>query len=59
LTKPSKKELLFSIHKIIQRYPTLSGTVYEGAINKWIAFDIKDKCAIYLSDEDLRDVWLV
>lgn len=59
LTKPSKKEILFGLHKIIQRYPTLSGTVYQTAISKWIAFDAKDKCSIHLSDEDIRQVWLV
>lgn len=59
LTKPSKKEVLFSLHKIIQRYPSLAGTVYQNTISQWVAFDAKDKCAIYLSDEDLREVWLV
>lgn len=59
LTKPSKKEILFGIHKVIKHYPMLQETVYQPAISKWITFEARDKCAIHLSNEDIRQVWLV
>jgi hypothetical protein len=56
---PAKNELLFGIHKIIQHYPLLPGTVYQPALSQWIGFIVKDQCAIHLSEEEIRQVWLV
>ncbi len=57
--KPSKNELVFGIHKIIKKYSSLRGTSYEPALSQLIVFSATDKCAIHLSEEDIRQVWLV
>ena len=57
--KPSRNELILGIHQVIKKYPSLPGTNYEAALSQLIGFSAKDKCGIHLSDEDIRQVWLV
>ncbi len=57
--KPSRNELVFGIHQVIKKYPSLRGSAYEEGLSRLIHFSATDKCAIHLSEEDIRQVWLV
>lgn len=57
--RPSRNVIVLGIHQIIKKYPLLAGTTHESAISRLIAYSAKDKCAVHLHEEDLRQVWLV
>jgi hypothetical protein len=53
-----KDEILFGTQQILKKYPTLKGSNYQEGINKLLEFEAKSKCAVHLSQEELRQVWL-
>lgn len=57
--KPSKNELVFGVHQILKKFPGLATTKYKDALNQVIQFSARDKCTIHLTEEDLRQVWMV
>jgi hypothetical protein len=56
--KSGKPEILFGLQQIAKRYKEIKSTNYEPAINSLIVFESKDKCAVSLSEGEIRQVWL-
>lgn len=52
-----KAELIFSLQQIVGKYADLQSSPYTNSISKLIKFECRDKCAIYLDDEEVRQVW--
>ena len=52
-----KAELIFSLQQIVGKYADLQSSPYTNSISKLIRFECKDKCAIHLNDEDVKQVW--
>jgi hypothetical protein len=53
-----KEEILYGTQQILKKYPTMKGSSFQESINKLLEFEAKSKCAIHLSHEELRQVWL-
>ena len=53
-----KEEILFGTQQIIKKYPAMKDSSYQEGLNKLLAFEAKTKCAVHLSHEELRQVWL-
>lgn len=53
-----KEEILFGAKQILKKYPSLKSSEYQEGINNLLLFESKNKCAIHLNNEELRQVWL-
>jgi hypothetical protein len=54
----SQKELLFSLHLILQSFAILRYTPFEQAINNLIATEVDEQFSFNLEEEELNSVWL-
>jgi hypothetical protein len=54
----SQKELLFSLHLILQSFAILRYTPFEQAINNLIATEVEEQFSFNLEEEELNSVWL-
>jgi hypothetical protein len=57
-TKAIKSELMFSLHTILQKYPSLRHSDYRESLTNVIATQCEAICSIHLSAEELKGVWL-
>lgn len=55
--KVEKKELLLSIGKIANKYPSLALSEFKESLNQFIKIQTESYCAMFLSEEDLNKVW--
>ena len=53
-----KQEIIFAMQQIIKKYPGIKFTPHENNINNLIQSECKDKCAIVLSAEEIKQVWI-
>lgn len=53
-----KDEILFGTQQILKKYPSMKNSIYHEGINKLLQFETKSRCAVHLSHEELRQVWL-
>ena len=53
-----KSEIIFAMQQIIKKYPGLKFTPHENNINNLIQSECKDKCAFFLSAEEIKQVWI-
>ena len=53
-----KQEIVFALQQITLKHRSLKNSDYQSAINSLIQFECKDKCAIHLSEEEIRQVWM-
>jgi hypothetical protein len=56
-SKPMKREMIFSLYTLLQKYPSLRNSDYTGTLNKVIATQSEVICSIHLSAEELKGVW--
>ena len=56
--KAIKSELMFGLHTILQKYPSLRNSDYRESLTNVIATQCEAICSIHLSAEELKDVWL-
>lgn len=56
-SKPVKGVLVQSIRTILQKYPSLAGSVYKDSITNVIAVQCENICSIHLSAAELEGVW--
>ena len=56
-SKPVKEVLLQSMRTILQKYPSLGGSVYKESITNVIAVQCENICSIHLSAAELEGVW--
>lgn len=54
-----KPEIIFSLQQITAKYERIKSTTFQKTINSIIQIECLKKCAIHLSDEEIRQVWLV
>jgi hypothetical protein len=56
-TKAVKSELMFGLHTILQKYPSLRNSDYKESLTNVIATQSENICSIHLSAEELKGVW--
>ena len=56
-SKVIKEELLSSIGKIANKYPSLALSEFKESLNQFINIQTESYCAMFLSEEDLNKVW--
>jgi hypothetical protein len=54
-----KPEIIFSLQQITAKYERIKSTTFQKTISSIIQMECLKKCAIHLSDEEIRQVWLV
>jgi hypothetical protein len=54
-----KEEIVFSLQQIIKKYTVLKYTTYQKQINNLLQLECKNKCSLFLDEEDIKNVWLV
>jgi len=52
-----KEELLVSLGKIANKYPSLALSEFKESLNQFINIQTESYCAMFLSEEDLNKVW--
>jgi hypothetical protein len=57
-SKTVKREMMFSLYTLLQKYPSLRNSEYKEALNRVIATQSEVICSIHLSAEELKGVWL-
>lgn len=55
--KMMKAEVLFALERILQKYPSLTGSAYTESIGNVIRTEAEHHCAVHLSEEDISKVW--
>jgi len=53
-----KSEVMYALHGILQKYPSLRRSAYKDSITNVIAAELENICSIHLSAEELKGVWL-
>lgn len=56
-TKCVREELVFALHTIVKKYPSLAPTSWADAVNKFLVAECKQVCSVHLSEEEVRHVW--
>jgi len=56
-SKAVKSEVLYGLHRILQKYPSLRNSEYKESISNVIAIECENICSIHLSAGELKDVW--
>lgn len=56
--KVVKEEYLYSVQRILSKYPALKGSVFQEPLSKLIVSEAKHTCSLHLHDEDVFHVWL-
>jgi hypothetical protein len=56
-TKAAKAEVMFALHTILQKYPSLRKSDYKEPITNVIATQCENICSVHLSAEELKGVW--
>lgn len=52
-----KDELHPSLKKLLQKYPSIKGSVFENGITNLIAVTAENNCDVHFSADDLRELW--
>ena len=55
--KVIKDELLLSLSKIANKYPSLTRSEFKESLDQFINIQTQTYCAMFLSEEDLNKVW--
>jgi hypothetical protein len=55
--KPVKREMMFSLYTLLQKYPSVRNSEYKEPLNRVIATQSEVICSIHLSAEELKGVW--
>ena len=56
-TKVIKRELMFGLYTIFEKYPSIRNSDYKESITNLIATQCENICSIHLSAEELKGVW--
>jgi len=57
-TKCDKPSFLFSIKRILTKYPSLKTSQYKEAVSSVLASEAEHLCSIHIDREDVDSVWL-
>ena len=53
-----KQEIVFALQQIALKYKSLKNSEYQTAVDSLIQLECGNKCAIHLSEEEIRQVWM-
>lgn len=53
-----KEEFIYSLQRILQKYPTLKSSHYKESIMSVIISEAEHICSIHLKEDDVVQVWL-
>src|SRR6188768_1302700 len=53
----AKADLLFSLGGIANKYPSLTQSEFKESLDQFIKLQTETYCAMFLSEEDLNNVW--
>jgi hypothetical protein len=56
-SKAAKSEVVFALHNILQKYPSVRTSDYRESISNVIVVQCENICSIHLSAEELNGVW--
>jgi hypothetical protein len=56
--KAERSEIIFGLQQIVKKYPGIKATDYQSAITQLIISESEEKCAVHLSGEEARRVWV-
>ena len=57
--KAGKAEIIFALQQIAKKYEMIKNSSHRQAVNRLVQFECKDKCAVHLSEEEIKQVWMV
>ena len=52
-----KEELMMALQVKLREYVKLQGTPFQVSVNNHIEKESKDKCAVILTQQDIRNLW--
>jgi hypothetical protein len=55
--KTIKGEMIYSLHRILKKYPTIKDSEYKESVNNVIVVQCENICSVHLSAEDMVQVW--
>jgi hypothetical protein len=53
-----KQEIVFALQQIALKYESLKNSEYQTSVDSLIQLECGNKCAIHLSEEEIRQVWM-
>jgi hypothetical protein len=53
----AKENLLVSLARIRGKYPLLAGSDYKDSLEQLIVNEVEANCAMFLSEDDLKQIW--
>jgi hypothetical protein len=56
--KVVKEELLYSLQRIVLKYPTIQDSTYKESINPVIISEAAHHCSVHITSEEMGRVWL-
>lgn len=56
-SKSVKAEVMFALHTILQKYPSLKTSEYKDSLTNVLATQCEAICSIHLSADELKGVW--
>jgi hypothetical protein len=57
-SKAVKKELIYGLRGIVQKYFSLNGSPYQQALSNVMIMQAETICSVHLDDEEIKEVWL-
>lgn len=57
-SKCAKEELMYGLHGILRKYPTISASEYKESLTNVIVNQCEYLCSVHLSADDVVRVWL-
>ena len=57
--KAGKTDIIFALQQIARKYEMIEISSHRQAVNKVVQFECKDRCAVHLSEEEIKQVWMV
>ena len=56
-TKPIKNEVLYGLHHITLKYPSLKTSSYKETLSNVIVTEAENRCSIHISADEIKTVW--
>ena len=53
-----KPEIIFALKQITKKYGSVKTSPYQTAVNSLLQFECGSKCAVHLSEAEIRQVWM-
>lgn len=53
-----KPEIIFALQRIAKKYKEVKESPYQSSVNRLLQFECENKCAVHLSEEEIKQVWM-